>query len=83
MMQNLRYYCRQRIEALADKQVRFEDIIVQGANKISYDSLSNLEVTEIKEFHIKEPMYIFFYNMKEIFVFCESVKLKVYKLKIL
>ena len=42
MMQNLRYYCRQRIEALADKQVRFEDITVQGANKISYDSLSNL-----------------------------------------
>ena len=43
MIQNLRYYCRQRIEALADKQVRFEDIIVQGANKISYDSLSNLK----------------------------------------
>ena len=49
MMQNLRYYCRQRIEALADKQwkfgciyrVKFEHIIVQNANKISYDSLSN------------------------------------------
>ena len=49
MVQNLRYHCRQRIEALADKQckfgciygVRFEHIIVQGANKISYDSLSN------------------------------------------
>ena len=42
-MENLRYYCRQRIEALAVKQckfgctypVRFEYIIVQGANKIS------------------------------------------------
>ena len=50
-MQNLRYYCKQRIETLADKQckfgciyrVRFEHIIVQGANKISYDSLSNLK----------------------------------------
>ena len=51
MMQNLRYYCRQRIEGLADKQckcgciyrVMFEQIIVQSANKISYDSLSNLK----------------------------------------
>ena len=50
-MQNLRYYCKQKIEALGDKQcnfgciyqVRFENIIVQGANKISYDSLSNLK----------------------------------------
>ena len=50
-MQNLRYYCRQRIEVLADKQckfgciyrVRFEHIIVQGANKISYDSISKLK----------------------------------------
>ena len=51
MMQNLRYYCRQRIEALTDKQckfgciyqVRFEHIIVQGANKISYDLFSKLK----------------------------------------
>ena len=50
-MQNLRCYCRQRIEALAEKQckfgciyrVRFEHIIVQDANKISYDRLSNLK----------------------------------------
>ena len=50
-MQSLRYYCRQRIEALADKQckfscmywVRFEHVVVQGPNKISYDSLSNLK----------------------------------------
>ena len=50
MAQNVRY-CRQRIEALGDKQckfgclyqIRFEDIIVQSANKISYDSLSNLK----------------------------------------
>ena len=51
-MQNLRYYCKERIEALADKQckfgciyiyqVRFEHI-VQSANKISYNSLTNLE----------------------------------------
>ena len=40
-MQNLKYYCRQRIEALAEQQckrdgiywVRFEHIIVQGINK--------------------------------------------------
>ena len=50
-MQNIRCYCRQRIEALAEKQckfgcmyrVRFEHIIVHGANKISYDRLSNLK----------------------------------------
>ena len=48
MMQKQRY-CRQRIEVLSDKQckfglyrVRFEHI-VQGANKISYDSLLNLK----------------------------------------
>ena len=51
MMQNLRYYQRQKIETLADKQgkfgciyrVRFEHIIVQSANKISFDSLPNLK----------------------------------------
>ena len=50
-MQNLTYHCRQRTEALAENQckfgciyqVRFEHVIVQGANKISYDSLSNLK----------------------------------------
>ena len=43
MKQSLRYYCRQRIEAFADKQCKFgciyralfEHIIVQSANKIS------------------------------------------------
>ena len=52
MMQNLKSYCRQTIEALAEKQCQFgyiyqfrlEHIIVQGANKISYDSLSNLKL---------------------------------------
>ena len=61
-MQNLRYYCRQRIEALADKQckfgcicrVRFKHIIVQSEYKIS--KLKN----------VKEPLYIFFFNVKEI-----------------
>ena len=49
MMQNLRSL-RQRIEALADKQCKLavyphiiEHIIDQSANKIPYDSLSNLE----------------------------------------
>ena len=49
MMQNLMYYCRQRIEAFADKQckcgclyrVRFEHI--HSANKVPYESLSNLK----------------------------------------
>ena len=48
---NRRYYRGQRIEAFADKQCnfcciyqfRFEHIIVQGANKTSYDALSNLK----------------------------------------
>ena len=51
MMQNLRYYCRQKIGDLADKQRKFDyiyrvrlgQIIVQGANKIPYDPLSNLK----------------------------------------
>ena len=29
----------------------------------------------MKEFHIKEPLYVFFYNMKEMSEFCKSVKL--------
>ena len=45
MKQNLRYYCRQRTEALGDKQckfgfiywVRFEHTVFQGTNKILYD----------------------------------------------
>ena len=49
--QSLRYYWRQRIKALADNQckcdciyrVRFEHVIVQSENKISYDSLSDLK----------------------------------------
>ena len=52
MMQNLDFYCRQRTETLAKKQwqfgyiyqVRFEHLFVQGANKVSYDSLSNLKL---------------------------------------
>ena len=65
MIQNLRYYCKQRIEALADKQckfsciyrVRFEHIIVQGANKISYDSLSNLKLLKWKNFISNKHTY--------------------------
>ena len=51
MAQNLRHYCKQRVEALADKQCRLGYIssqgkhgIDQGANKIPYDSLSNLKI---------------------------------------
>ena len=29
----------------------------------------------MKEFHFKEPLYMFFYNMKEMSEFCKSVKL--------
>ena len=59
MMQSLTFYCRQRIEALADKQckfgciyrVRFEHIIVHKANEISYDSLSNIKLLKGKNHH--------------------------------
>ena len=59
-MQNLKSYCRQTIEALAEKQCQFgyiyqfrlEHIIVQGANKISYDSLSNLKLLKWKNYYI-------------------------------
>ena len=33
----------------------------------------------MKEFHVKEPLYTFFYNMKEMSEFCKYVN--VYKLK--
>ena len=83
MTQNPRCYCRHRIEALADKLckfgyiygVRFEHIIVQSANKISYDPLSNLKVTEMKEVHVRKQLYIFFYNMNYMSEFCKYVKL--------
>ena len=29
----------------------------------------------MKEFHVKEHLYIFFYNMKDMSEFCKSVKL--------
>ena len=29
----------------------------------------------MKKFYMREPLYIFFYNMKEIFEFCKSMKL--------
>ena len=29
----------------------------------------------MKEFHVKIPLYIFFYDMKEMSGFCKSVKL--------
>ena len=30
----------------------------------------------MKEFHVKEPLYLFFYDMKEMSEFCKSVKLR-------
>ena len=33
------------------------------------------KVTEMKEFHVKEPLNIFFYNMQEMSEFYKSVKL--------
>ena len=71
MMQNLTYHCRQRIEALADNQckfgcifkliqVRFEHVIVQGANKISYDSLLNLKKLLICKNFISKNHYAYF-----------------------
>ena len=68
MMQNLTYHCRQRIEALADNQckfgciyqVRFEHVIAQGANKISYDSLLNLKKLLICKNFISKNHYAYF-----------------------
>ena len=37
----------------------------------------------MKEFHIKKPLYIFFYNMKGMSEFYKSLKLKVYQITIL
>ena len=47
-MQNLRYYCRYRNKVLTDKPCKFacaliKHIIVQSANKTSYNWLSNLK----------------------------------------
>ena len=39
------------------------------------------KVTEMKEFHIKKPLYIFFCKKKEMSEFYSSVKLKVYQQK--
>ena len=87
-MQNLRYYCRQRIEALADKcnanLARFEHIIVQGANKISHDSLSYLKsYSNEKILYQRTVIHIFLQHEGNawILLICETVK--VYKLKIL
>ena len=69
-------------ETLADNQckfgciyrVRVDHVIVQSANKISYDSLFNLKSYNLKSCNLKsyckEPLYIFFHNMQEMFEFC-------------
>ena len=40
-----------------------------------------LKVTKMKELHVKERLYIIFYNMKEMSEFCKSVKLGWFKKK--
>ena len=37
----------------------------------------------MKEFHVKEPLYIFFYNIKEMFEFCKPEKLSRFTKKML
>ena len=39
------------------------------------------KVTKMKEFHVKEPLYIFLYKMKEMSEFCKSVKMGRFKKK--
>ena len=81
MMQNLRYYCKERIEALADKQCKFGCIYIYtklGLNilfrvQIKYHII-HLQIWKDTEIY-KEPLYIFFYYMKEMSEFCKSVKL--------
>ena len=85
-MQNLRHYW-QRIEGLADKQsqfgciyrVRFEDIMVQGGNKISYNLLPNLKSYWNERISYQRTIkHIFLQHEGDV---CETVK--VYKLIIL
>ena len=88
-MQNLRYYCRQKIGDLEDKQRKFDyiyrvrlgQIIVQGANKIPYDPLSNLKSYWNKK-NLSQRTIIDIFPQHEgnvwILQICESVK--VYKL---
>ena len=40
-----------------------------------------LKVTKMKEFHVKEQLYIIFYNMKEMSELCKPVKLGWFKKK--
>ena len=39
------------------------------------------KVAKKKEFHVKEPLYIFLYKMKEMSEFCKSVKMGRFKKK--
>ena len=37
--------------------------------------MSHFKITEMTELHVKEPLYIFFYNMKVMFEFCKFLTL--------
>ena len=37
--------------------------------------VSHFQINEMKEFLVKEPLYIFFYNMKVMSEFCKSLTL--------
>ena len=39
------------------------------------------KITKMKEFHVKEPLYIFLYKIKEMSEFCKSVKMGRFKKK--
>ena len=39
------------------------------------------KINKMKEFHVKEPLYIFLYKMKEMSEFCKSVKMGRFKKK--
>ena len=60
---------------LAVYEVMLEHIIVQIINKTSYDSLSNSTSYWEKESHVKESLYIFLFDLKEMSEFCKSAKL--------
>ena len=76
-MWKLSYYYGQ-IEALTDNVklalywVTFECIIIHCASETSYDSFSTL--LNFK-FPVKEPLYMFLYNVKEMSELCKYVKL--------
>ena len=79
MAGNLRF-CRQTNEALQITKSNLAVYTKLGLNILLFRvqimiHFQVCQVTEMKQFHVKEPLYIFFYNMKEMAEFSKSVNL--------